>query len=685
MGRLRAVGTRERRSRRGAVVVLLAMALVPIPALAQAAEGPTLTVEPATELIDGQQVRVVGQGFVDQSEGSTAVIVACAAGSTDSSDCASPSEYAFLDDGQTTFELSVLVEAVLTTIDGDEVDCRVEACVLAALGESGDRLASAPVAFDVDAPLLPLPSLTVIPDQELVDGQTVTVEGEDFPERRQFYLAQCAPHVESFDECSFTGGDGLSGDRDGHLSTQAVVFAEIRAGDRVVDCRTSTEPCQLVVAARAVIGPRTPRADLHFDPEGSLAPPPQITVDPSTAIADGATVQVAGTGFTAGGPASIEVCESGADPLRGQCGYEDARWVDADDDGRFQTEVRLYGDFTTFDDDGGEGPAGERTVDCRQPPGCDLVGVDRARDRVARVPITFAPLPPPRPLLDPTFDEVEVTRDILYRTTTDVDGNPVELRLDVWQPGGDTSASRPAVLWMHGGYFIFGDRQDMDPYARDFARRGYVAVSVQYRLREDLETSDVGGIVEASYDAYDDALAAVAWLESRADQYRIDTDRIAAGGYSAGAITALNLAYLPGQRGPATSPIDAAVSIAGLTFGVPEAGEPPSLAFHGTADDILPYASARASCGAVVDAGPSCDLVTYDGAGHEIASSERRDIVRRTAEFLRAVLPDDPDPPTSPQPTVPLSTRPLEPPPPSGQPAPATPAAPLTAAANFTG
>jgi len=55
----------------------------------------------------------------------------------------------------------------------------------------------------------------------------------------------------------------------------------------------------------------------------------------------------------------------------------------------------------------------------------------------------------------------------------------------------------------------------------------------------------------AAFDAYDDAVAGVEWLKANAATYGIDANVIIGAGYSAGAINALNLLYLPGSRGPA--------------------------------------------------------------------------------------------------------------------------------------
>ncbi len=96
---------------------------------------------------------------------------------------------------------------------------------------------------------------------------------------------------------------------------------------------------------------------------------------------------------------------------------------------------------------------------------------------------------------------------------------------------------------MHGGGFTAGDKASGAGKANYFARLGYVVVSINYRL---LSPDGCGGdrepppiCTQAVMAAQHDAQAAVRWLRANAATYRIDTDRIAVGGASAGAVTSL--------------------------------------------------------------------------------------------------------------------------------------------------
>src|SRR5689334_11474048 len=83
----------------------------------------------------------------------------------------------------------------------------------------------------------------------------------------------------------------------------------------------------------------------------------------------------------------------------------------------------------------------------------------------------------------PVFSEIEqVATGVEYATAIDYAGNPVSLKLDIWQPKDDTAERRPAVMWMFGGAFVAGNRATMNGYAQDSARRGYVGITIDYRL-----------------------------------------------------------------------------------------------------------------------------------------------------------------------------------------------------------
>ena len=102
-------------------------------------------------------------------------------------------------------------------------------------------------------------------------------------------------------------------------------------------------------------------------------------------------------------------------------------------------------------------------------------------------------------------------------------------------------APRPALLWFHGGCYVFGTARD-DGHGNAFAERaGGTVVSVDYRLAPEFTYRE----------SVADAFAALCWLAEHAEELGVDPGRIAIGGASAGGGLAASLAlYNRDQGGP---------------------------------------------------------------------------------------------------------------------------------------
>ena len=228
---------------------------------------------------------------------------------------------------------------------------------------------------------------------------------------------------------------------------------------------------------------------------------------------------------------------------------------------------------------------------------------------------------------DAVFSTVDVTHDIVYGNAPDAQGNPVELELDLYLPRGDTVTRRPALIWVHGGGFTAGDKSSGATQATFFARRGYVAASINYRL---LSEDGCGGdptpppeCEQAALAAQHDAQAAVRWLRAAAATYGVDTSRIAMAGSSAGAVTSLLVDWRSEDPGGSGNPgfssaIRAAVSVSG---GAPtneyiDGDDPPAIFFHGSEDDTVPFEWAVRNAAAMYGADIFTVLEVIQGAGH---------------------------------------------------------------------
>jgi len=235
---------------------------------------------------------------------------------------------------------------------------------------------------------------------------------------------------------------------------------------------------------------------------------------------------------------------------------------------------------------------------------------------------------------------------VQYGANVDGQGNFQDLYMDIYEPTYDTALARPAIVLGHGGSFVQGTRADgvMEELCRGFAKRGYVAASIDYRLYhlvipnfpDSLEALDV--VIKT----VGDMKAAVRHLRKDAatdDLFRIDTDRIFIGGASAGAITALHAAYMDetdsipdflaeiiennggfeGNSGDEENLTysSEALAVFNLSGGIYRAdwldeADPPLVSYHGVDDDLVPYE--EGSLGARFN-GFQIDLMTVFGSG----------------------------------------------------------------------
>lgn len=131
--------------------------------------------------------------------------------------------------------------------------------------------------------------------------------------------------------------------------------------------------------------------------------------------------------------------------------------------------------------------------------------------------------------------------------TKNIGYNKQEQLLDLYRP--KTRNKQTAILFIHGGGFKYGSKEDMAGYAKLYAEGGFVTTSINYRLTP-----------SHSYPAaVNDAKDALLWMKNNAKKYGYDPKKIVVVGYSAGATLALNLGLDQTQR------VAAAVSVAPVT------------------------------------------------------------------------------------------------------------------------
>jgi acetyl esterase/lipase len=234
---------------------------------------------------------------------------------------------------------------------------------------------------------------------------------------------------------------------------------------------------------------------------------------------------------------------------------------------------------------------------------------------------------------------VSTTTNVTYGSAVNASAQTVTLQLDIYEPTGDAVTERPAIVWVHGGSFSGGDKTspELVDEANTFARKGYFNVSINYRLEPGgcSAGAPTPTCATAIHEARDDAQTAIRFLRTNAALYGIDETRIAIGGSSAGAITALNVGFMSTETPLAA--VGAAVSLSGarvLSGGPVDSGDAPSLLFHGTADPVVPYQWAVNTWNEAKGAGLDSFLTSWAGAGHVPYVQHRTEILDQTTNFL---------------------------------------------------
>ena len=167
--------------------------------------------------------------------------------------------------------------------------------------------------------------------------------------------------------------------------------------------------------------------------------------------------------------------------------------------------------------------------------------------------------------LDEIFTDVTVTPDVTYGTNGTIlffgtagEIVPEDLRMDIYEPDGDTEVDRPVVLVFHTGNFlpnvtngqIPGTRKDNSvvEFCTQLARRGYVACAVSYRLGWNplapSQPERALGLIQAAYRGVQDGRNAIRFMKTNADTYGIDENNVAVLGLGTGGYLTLGLVGL---------------------------------------------------------------------------------------------------------------------------------------------
>lgn len=273
--------------------------------------------------------------------------------------------------------------------------------------------------------------------------------------------------------------------------------------------------------------------------------------------------------------------------------------------------------------------------------------------------------------------QTEVFSSVNVETVTYSD--VYNLQMDIYTPNDDNCSNRPLIILAHGGSFIGGSKTNptMVDLCETFAKRGYVAASINYRLATSSTVlgpfsglfwmTDLENGIKVIYSAMTDAKAAVRFFRKNFiesdNSYGIDQNQIWMGGNSAGACLGPHMSYvnnldefvsgidvsgqdyalslandnggIDGNSGNAgySSEISGMINLAGALHTinwVDESDTTPIVSCHGTEDETVPDECGTilnsptnlTACGSMAihpiisNYGVENDLLIYEGEAH---------------------------------------------------------------------
>lgn len=223
------------------------------------------------------------------------------------------------------------------------------------------------------------------------------------------------------------------------------------------------------------------------------------------------------------------------------------------------------------------------------------------------------------------MQEIKTQQDIQYGITLNDRNINQPLLMDIYAQDY-SGKKKPVVILVHGGGFKQGDKKQ-ELYIRmatDFAKAGFIAFSINYRLCSQEKVS-----FSALDNAIQDLLTAIRWIKIHNDEYAIDTTKIIVAGDSAGGAIAINAAYSQEGKNMITGCIN---MWGGLPFNrlYPDANQygqpvnyypvtgknPPTYIIHGDHDKVIPVSTSRQLAEELKLSGVEHEIYILEGADH---------------------------------------------------------------------
>lgn len=249
----------------------------------------------------------------------------------------------------------------------------------------------------------------------------------------------------------------------------------------------------------------------------------------------------------------------------------------------------------------------------------------------------------------PNYNKVQYSAD--NRKSIDVGSSNLTMHLDIAVPPNATSSSpRPLIMYIHGGGYYKGEKEKYREAAFSYAKAGYVAATINYRLTPNNKSSKALRTMAIRH-ALEDVMNAVRFLKSKASQYHIDKSRIVLIGASDGGGLALMNAVGADELGLAsdhpsqTAKVQGAISTGGTLTKEPDqpkltynSTDAPALVLHnGQTDPITgaKWQDAVNTANKINGSGNDCTLVKQPSDTHTVDLSVNSDYWDNVQPFLQ--------------------------------------------------
>jgi acetyl esterase/lipase len=236
-----------------------------------------------------------------------------------------------------------------------------------------------------------------------------------------------------------------------------------------------------------------------------------------------------------------------------------------------------------------------------------------------------------------------------------------ETVMDVFYPADPPRGKRPAVIVIHGGGWVNGNKEGMvQRWVFPFVEQGFVAANVEYRLAK----------AAPAPAAVQDVLRAADWFRDNAKRWNVDPNRIVVTGGSAGGHLSLMVGMTPkSAKLGSRAKVAAVVNFYGITdvgdqvqgpnmrkyavAWVPEQegrmelarrvspmtyvrkDVPAVLTIHGTADETVPYEHGAMLTKALRDVGAQAEMISVPEGKHGFPDEKMKELYPQIFAFLR--------------------------------------------------